>query len=195
VERIVSLSDYQDFARQFAGVGKAQARLMRRGTQQRLHITIADTAGNKVAQDCDLCKKLAEAIEHARALPVPRVMIDSFEPVFFRLRARVLVERDHDARRAEIKEAAERALADAFAFGRREFGRPVAAAEVIALVQVIPGVFAVELQQLYQDGAEPGLCLLLAAEDARWEANVLRPAQMLVIKPKDGIELVLETAR
>ena len=194
MERIVSLSDYEDFTRQFAGIGKVQARLTSKGSQQCLHITIADTAGNEVAADSDLHKNLAAAIHSSRAFPVPRLVIDSFERIYFRLKARVWIQADHHGRMAEIKEAAETALADAFAFDRREFGQPVAAAEVITLIQGIPGVFAVELEQLYKHGQNPELCLLLEAQGARWDAGGLRPAEMLVIEPIDGIELDLEAA-
>ena len=193
--RIVSLSDYGDFARRFPGIGKAQARLISRDHQQWLHITIADTAGNEVAEDSDLYNNLAAAIHSSHASQVPPVQIGSFERVFFQLKARVWIEPDHQGRMAEIKETAEMALQHAFAFDQREFGQPVSAARVITLIHGIPGVFAVELEQLYRHGQEAKRCDELEAQGARWDAGQLRPAEMLVIKPIDGIQLDLETAR
>jgi hypothetical protein len=192
MERIVSFNDYEDFTRQFAGIGKAQARLISSGHQQWLHITIADKVGNEVAQDSDLYKNLATAIHSARACPLPALRIDSFERVFFRLKARLWIEPAHQARMVEIQEMAEASLANAFAFDRREFGQPVAAADIITLIQSIPGIVAVELAQLYRHGQEAKPHNLLEAQAARWEDGQLHPAQMLLIQPIEGIELDLE---
>lgn len=194
MERIVSLTDYEDFARRFAGIAKAQATLISRDHRQWLHITLAGTDGAEINEDSDVYQNLVKAINTWRACPAPPVQVDSFQRLFFDMKARVWIEPDHSARVAEIEALAKSALADEFAFDRREFGQPVAAAEVITLIQSIPGVFAVELEQLYQHGQEAKRTLLLEAQAARWDGDELRPAQMLVINPIDGIRLVLEAA-
>jgi len=63
------------------------------------------------------------------------------------------------------------ALSTAFGFDARDFGQSVALSEVIAVIQNVPGVVAVDVTQLYRTDASPG-------------AN---PEQMLVAhKPIDG---------
>ncbi len=136
-------------------------------------------------------QNLVEAINTWRACPAPPVQVDSFQRLFFDVKAKVWIEPDHRARVAEIEALAKSALADEFAFDRREFGQPVAAAEVISLIQSIPGVFAVELEQLYEHGQAAERSPLLEAQGARWDGDELRPAEMLVINSIDGIHLVL----
>jgi photosystem II stability/assembly factor-like uncharacterized protein len=194
MERLVSLTDYEDFARRFAGIGQAQARLISQNHRQWLHITVAGADGDEISKDSEVYQNLVKAINTWRACPAPPVQVDSFRRLFFDVRARVWIEPDHHARMAEIEAAAKKALKDAFAFDRREFGQPVAAAQVITLIQDIPGVCAVELEQLYQHGQAAQRHLLLEAQAARWDEDELRPAEMLVINPIDGIHLDLEIA-
>ncbi len=194
MERIVSLTDYEDFARRFAGIGKAQATLISQNHRQWLHITVAGADGDEIKKDSDVYQNLVKAINTWRACPAPPVQVDSFQRLFFDVKAKVWIEPDHRARQAEIEALAKSALADEFAFDRREFGQPVAAAKVITLIQSIPGVFAVELEQLYEHGQEAKPSLLLEAQGARWDGDKLRPAEMLVINSIDGIDLDLEAA-
>jgi predicted phage baseplate assembly protein len=194
MERIVSLGDYGNFARRFAGIGKAQATLLSTGRRQVLHITIAGPAGSEVTEGSDLVQELTEAIRGTRACSELTVHVDSFERAFFCLKARVWIEPDHRGRLAEIERAAKSALEETFAFSRREFGQPVAAAQVVAAIHTVPGVRAVELDRLYRYGQDADLNPLLEARCARWEAGQLCPAEMLLVKPVDGIQLVVETA-
>ena len=89
--------------------------------------------------------------------------------------------------RAILAEA-KSALIRAFEFQRRAFTQPVASSEVVALLQAIEGVKAVDLQALYVQGEPPALHNLLLAQPARWVADQLRPAQMLLID-EFGIDL------
>jgi predicted phage baseplate assembly protein len=193
-ERIVSFSDYEDYARQFAGIGKAEARLLSRGNQQVLHITIAGCDGNEVEEESDVYRNLAEAIDQLRASPLLQVHIASYRRVLIQLKARVWIDPAHEAHKTEIKKAVEDGLKDAFAFNRRKFAQPVVAAEISALIQSIPGVVAVELEHLHRHGQEAKLNPLLMAQAARWEEDGPQAAEMLVISPGDVIELDLETA-
>jgi photosystem II stability/assembly factor-like uncharacterized protein len=194
MERIVSLSDYQDFSRQFDGIGRAQARLLSRGHLHWLHITIADSAGNEVPETSELFKNLGAAIESSRISLTPPVHLASYERIYFRLKATLLVDPAYFAHAAQIKQRAEAALQAAFTFAQREFGQAVNAAEILKLIHGIPGITAVELEQLYRDGQEAERNISLEAREARWEGERLCAAEMLVIRPIDGIELNVEAA-
>lgn len=188
MERIVSLVDVEDFVRRFPGVGQAAARVLPASGGTLLHVTIAGTAGNRVSREADFVRALGGAIEAARATHRPAVVIDGYEPVHFNVRAVLLLEPDHAGRREAILVEARSALTRAFEFQRRAFTQPVASSEVVALLQAIEGVKAVDLQALHVQGEPPALHNLLLAQPARWVVDQLQPAQLLLIN-EFGIDL------
>jgi hypothetical protein len=192
--RIVSLADYEDFVRVFAGIGKAQARLLHTGHRNVLHITIADGEGQPIPVTSDLYRKLVQAIDENRGTPQPQVRVDSYEPVYFNLRARLLIDPDHRERRAAIEADVRREIGQAFAFSEREFGQDVSDSELIRLMQDTAGVVAVELVDLYRSTEEAGSAPVLEANPARWHDGRPLPAQMLLVNEDGGIALDVEVA-
>lgn len=194
IRRVVSLADFEDFVRSFAGVGKAQTRLLHAGPRDVLHITIADGEGQPIPKTSDLYRMLVQAIEENRGTPQPRVYVDSYEPIYFNLRARLLIDPDHRERRADIEAVVRSKTSRSFAFDAREFGQDVSASELISLMQDTPGVVAVQLVHLYRSAQGAGLAAVLEASLARWHEGRLLPAQMLLVNAQGGIMLDLEEA-
>ena len=58
LDRIVSIKDFENFTRAFAGIGKACAEVLWNGEQQEVYITIAGTNGEAVDEHSDLYKNL-----------------------------------------------------------------------------------------------------------------------------------------
>ncbi len=194
LDRIVSLRDYEDFARAFAGIGKAQATWLWDGQERVVHVTIAAALSNGVDHTVDprskLFEKLAAAMDAARDT-AQRLAIASYEPLFFRLAARVAIDPDYIA--DKVLAAVRQALLEAFSFERREFGQPVHQSEVLAAIQAVEGVTAVDLDRLYLRGRPARLRTPLVALRARYAASAtpegrFRPAQLLLVDP-NGIEL------
>jgi len=194
MKRIVSLSDYEDFVRRFPGIGKVQARLLPAGPGDVLHITIADTQGKPIDKTSDLYRMLVDAIDENRNRPEPRVTVESYEPVYFDLRARVRIDPDHRERRRDIKDTLRTRICDSFACEARDFGQDVSASELISLMHAVPGVVAVHLVHLHHSTQEPSLVSVLPGSLARWHEGRLLPAQMLVVNAQEGINLDLEVA-
>ena len=73
--------------------------------------------------------------------------IDSFQPRFFNLEAKLLIDSDFewDIVTGDIKEA----LVDAYSFNKRAFSQPVTSAEVLNIIHDVQGVIAVDLDKLY----------------------------------------------
>lgn len=184
LDRIVSVQDYEDFARAFAGIGKAQARTVWDGEAERVHVTVADANGDMVLDPLD--GKLFEAIEKARD-PLHEVKIESFKPFVFFLSAAVLIEKAYEWE--DIKTKAEQSLLDTFSFKKRAFAQPVTAAEVIKTIHDVAGVKAVDLNALYKteiNTAEPTGNLfnaVLEAQPARYDKDLdkILPAQLLLV--------------
>ena len=187
LDRIVSLRDFEDFTRTFAGIGKAQAIALWTGNAQIVHLTIAGAAGDAVLPESALYQNLLAAIDAARD-PVQRVQVDSYQPLRFNLEAKLLIDPRYEVKTVIAKVRS--ALLQTFSFDPRAFGQTVTAAEAIATLQPIEGMIAVDLDALYRLSSSKTLEQILPADRARWNEAIAQidPAQLLLINP-DGIRL------
>lgn len=185
--RIVSLQDFEDFARAFAGIGKAQATWLWSGEHRLIYLTVAAADGGAVISP--LFTNLQNAIDLARD-PIQQVTIESYTPLAFNLEAKVLIRLGHLA--DKVKAAVADALQQVFSFERRGFGQGVTKSEVLATIQAVEGVEAADLDQLYLVGQAQQLNDRLAARTATWDATALKPtpnpAELLVLS-RDGVTL------
>jgi hypothetical protein len=188
MERIVSLTDFEDFAQAFAGIGKAQAIALFTGERRLVHLTIAAAQGDPVDPTSDLYQNLITAIDQARD-PVHPVLVSSFKPLFFKLVAKVQV--DTRFLKPLVFSAIEAALKTAFSFPVRAFGQVVTAAAVTTVIQQVAGVVAIDLDALYLPPALGGFNSVLGAAIAHWNPTVQRiePTELLLINPV-GITLL-----
>lgn len=190
--RIVSLQDYEDFARSFAGIGKAQAAVIETAGGALIHITVAAVGGEAVLPDTPLYDNLIQAIARSRD-PVQHVQVDSCETLLFNLEARLLLDERYLSDRvlANVRHT----LLTRFAFEQRQFGQAVTTAEVIAAMQAVEGVVAVDLDALYRRDQARSLQQSLMVAIARWneDQRQILPAQLLLINP-GGVRLRAETS-
>ena len=210
LDRIVSLRDFEDFARAFAGVGKAQAVALWLGDAFVVHVTIAAAAATAIPEGnggtsalathvvdptAPLFVNLVDAVTLARD-PAQRFIVDSYQPLFFNVKAKVLVDQRHVT--IAVLDAVGDALVSPFRSKQRGFGQPITAAEVVTVIQGVPGVVACDLDQLYkyQEGQQPPDPAaqitpgLLEADRVRLDpaTGQIQPSQLLLINPA-GITL------
>jgi predicted phage baseplate assembly protein len=153
LDRIVSLRDFEDFARAFAGIVKAQATALWAGDRFTAHVTIAGPDGAEVSEDSLLFGNLLDAIGSIRD-PSVRFQVASYRARSFLVSARVLA--DERLEPVSVFERVVTALRAEFSFDRRSFAQPVTSAEVITAIQGIEGVVASNLAALYAfDPASP----------------------------------------
>lgn len=189
LDRIVSLRDFENFARSFAGIGKAQAVSIQPGQSKVVHITIASSSGSEVPQESDLFVNLMDAIDALRdpvARIQERVYVDSFQPRTFSLEAGVILDPRYIAQ--EVLDKIEVELRAAFSFERRDFGQFVTAAEVLDVIQAVEGVVAVDLDRLERDDAPLTASsprIILEAKKARRDPanDRILPAELLLLNP------------
>jgi predicted phage baseplate assembly protein len=193
LDRIVSLDDYENFASAFAGIGKAQATALWSGGRDLVYLTIAGANGATVDPESTLYASLLGAIDLARD-PVQQVQVASYRPRFFDLEATVLVDQPRYVA-ADVFGAVTSALQAAFSFDMRAFAQPVAAAEVTAVIQSVPGVIASDLIRLFPVLPAPGfrrftgLLPILSASPAHFVGSAILPAELLLVNPS-GITLL-----
>ncbi|MGQ9482272.1 MAG: putative baseplate assembly protein [Chloroflexus sp.] len=188
LDRIVSLQDVTGFANAFAGIGKAQAAAFRHGEQMIIHLTVATAGGDSPAATDPLLTNLRLAIDAVRD-PAMLMELADFSSLTFRLTTTVRYDRRYRA--DNVRLAIETALTTTFSFTAHEFAQPVTAAEVIACIQSIAGVVAVDLDELaYASGRTGSHPSLLIARPARQIGATIAPAELLVLDP-NGINLTL----
>ena len=143
LDRVVSLLDYEDFARAYSGIAKALATWSWDGQVRGVFLTAAGPAGAAVADD--VLAKLESAIRKAGDPFVP-LRLKTYRAATFRVRFKVKVDPVFD--KAAVLAGVIDHLRDRFSFAARAFGQAVALAEVIATVQAVPGIVAVDVDRL-----------------------------------------------
>jgi hypothetical protein len=143
--RVVSIGDFADFARTFAGITKATAAALSDGRRRFVHLTIGGTGDIDIDETSDLYRNLVAAL---------RKYGDPYQPFVVRVRQKLVMTGSARVRVGSdylwplVAPKVREALLDTFSYDRRDFGQPVYAAEVIATIQSVPGVTYVDLDEL-----------------------------------------------
>ncbi len=142
LDRLVSVQDYEDFCRTYAGIGKARAIEISDGYRQRVHITIAGVDDIPLDPSSDLLQNLRHALHHfgdpyqAIALEVRELML-----MVSNARVRILPDYQWEAVVTQIRDA----MLETFSFAQRELGQDVLLSEVISVMQAVRGVAYVDV--------------------------------------------------
>lgn len=147
LDRLVSLQDYEDYARSYPGIGKAMAASLSEGQRRLIHLTIASESGQPILQTDPLWLALAKSIE-ANKDPVHHLTTASFTPRAFGVNASMLV--DERYLWEDVVVSVKNALNNTFSFTARRFGQGVTPAEVTTVMQNIDGVIAIDLERIWR---------------------------------------------
>ncbi len=180
LDRAVSLQDYEDFSRAFAGIAKSLAISALKGQGKTVFITVAGPDGVLILGDSPVYEKLLSALAGAGD-PLARFCIQSYRPVTFRFGGKVKIDPDYIA--DKVLKKVESALRTAFSFEMREFGQLVALSEVIAVIQDIAGVLAVDVDYLYQGNSQALKPRIIARAPVIKNNGKLRAAELLTLHP------------
>jgi hypothetical protein len=145
LDRLVSVQDYADFARTFAGIGKASARRLSDGLRQVVHLTIAGAGDVLIDETSDLYRNLILALKRFGDPSLP-LEVDVFERVLLVISAKLKIHPDYllESVKPKIREA----LLEKLGFDSCELGQDVTQSEVISVIQSVPGVIYVDLEKL-----------------------------------------------
>ncbi len=180
--RAVSLLDYEDFARAFAGVAKARAEVLHLGNGPVIAITIAGPGGVVVSRTSPVWINLAAALAE-NGDPHVAVRLLAHEPAAFRVGLKVKRDPDFDGK--QVFADVEAALREQFSFEARALGAPVQQSEVIAVAQAVRGVVAVDLDFFYRPrpGQDPSREVRLLAARMHLKAGVPVGDEILTLSP------------
>ncbi|RNG19594.1 putative baseplate assembly protein [Streptomyces botrytidirepellens] len=142
LDRLVSVQDYEDFARSRAGIGRAHAAELHDGRRKVLHVTVAGVDDVPIADDAEVLRALRASLAAYGDARLP-VRVDVRELVLLLLVARVKVAPDHAWEFVEPRVRA--ALLAKLGYAGRELGRPARLSEVLATAQSVAGVDYVDV--------------------------------------------------
>ncbi len=142
LDRLVSVQDYQDFSRVYAGIGKAHAVEISDGRQQLVHVTIAGAEDIPIEESSDLFRNLRTAL-HDFGDPQQAIQLAVRELMFITIEAAVAILPDYQW--GSVEPGLREKLLDAFSFERREIGQSVMLSEVIKVMQSVRGVAYVDV--------------------------------------------------
>ncbi|MCA2218023.1 putative baseplate assembly protein [Jidongwangia harbinensis] len=202
LDRLVSVSDYADFTRARAGIGKAAAVRLSDGFRPVVHVTVAGVGD---ARPTSLLPSLRAALARFGD-PAQPVRVAERELLMLLLAINVEVHPDH---RWELVERAVRAaLLDRFGFARRALGQDVVLSDVISTVHRVSGVVYADVDSIGvvpEDVTSAALEALtaglttpppprIAVDMARFDDDTgkLRPAQIAILSPEVPETLVLQ---
>lgn len=150
LDRVVSLRDYEDFARAFGGIRKALATWTWDGQRRGVFLTVAGPAGAAVTRFDNLLAALRRAGD-----PFVPIQVKSYAKATFQLGVRIAIDPAYEP--ATVLSAVEANLHESFSFETRAFGQPVAVSEVVAVIQATAGVVAAHVHSLRRSAAPAGL--------------------------------------
>jgi predicted phage baseplate assembly protein len=183
--RAVSLLDYEDFARAFSGITKAQAQILFLAAGPAVAITLAGPKNTVLTQTSPVWINLLDALKKSGD-PHVTVVLLAYQASTFRVGMRV--KRDPAYESKTVLAAVEATLRAHYAFAPRMLGRPVQQSEIISVAQGVPGVVAIDVTRLY-GGTQPaaqtavGKQVRLLASRMRVQGGAAFPAELLTLDP------------
>ncbi len=185
LDRLVSTQDYADFARMFAGVGKASAARLSDGRRRLVHVTIAGADDIPIEKSSDLYRNLTKAL-HDFGDPYLPIQVDVRELLALIVSANVRVLPDYLWESVEPKIRA--ALLDEFGFQRRELGQPVFLSEVVSAIQRVVGVAYVDVD-VFNSISEAELSNSQLLSDKLAALAATKPDPYVTVRPAETAAL------
>lgn len=142
LDRLVSVQDYEDFARVYAGIGKAYAVETSDGSRQLVHVTIAGADDIPIDANSDLYRNLRQSMldfgdpNQAILLEIRELML-----IVISAKIRILPEYQWEPVVTQVRTS----LLEAFSFEHRELGQDVLLSEVMSVMQAVRGVAYVDV--------------------------------------------------
>lgn len=179
LDRVVSVSDYQDFARSFAGIGKARADRVWDGRGEMIVVTVGSATGAPMSGLSTTVRGLTDAIERYRD-PVTAARVVPLSERTFDIAAKVMVDDRFDKEDvlAEVRDS----LRQAYSYQERDIGEDVTKSSVLTAIHAVDGVIAVDLDLFAATGVS-SVAPLVEALPARWVTGPVRPAHLLLLNP------------
>jgi hypothetical protein len=182
LDRLVSLDDFSDFARSFAGVGKAQATPIWNGRETLVHLTLGDAYNAPLENDSITTGYLKQAVA-AASDGRHKVDTDPYTARFFHLTLNLVIDPAYII--TDVVKAAKKAIKAAYVYAERDIGQAVTEAEIVLITQDIDGVIATEVTELYDDTETATWHGVIQSFGAHWDdaTQDVIPGDLILLHP------------
>jgi hypothetical protein len=144
LDRLVSVPDYADFARKFAGIGKASARRLTDGRRLLVHLTIAGKDDIPIDPTTDLYQALVQALVQAGDPHQPvQVALRRLKLLVITAGVKIQPAYTWESVAANLRST----LLDLYSFDARELGQSAFLSEAVSTMQAVAGVQYVDMQK------------------------------------------------
>jgi hypothetical protein len=189
LDRLVSVQDYEDFARTYAGIAKASSARLSDGSRELVHLTIAGSDDIPIAVTSDLFTNLNQALrQFGDPYQNIQVVVRRLKLLVISAKVRLLPDYLWDAVEPKIRAA----LIEKFSFARRDLGQDALFSEALSAMQAQTGVAYVDLdvfdaidenvspQVLANLGSTLGLQPRILVNKAKVARHATNPAQRIL---------------
>lgn len=213
LDRLVSVRDYEDFVRTFAGIGKVCATKVSDGRRQIVFLTIAGADDIPIAEESDLFQNLRRAL-HLYGDPFQAVQVKKRRLKLLVASAQIRVHPDYLWEKVEPRVRA--SMLEKFSFARRELGQDILLGEIISAMQGVEGVVYVDVDMFgavdediaaadltkyvagFAENVERGRIPVRMAEIDEKETDPrlrIRPAELAILTPAVPDTLILKEVK
>jgi hypothetical protein len=137
LDRLVSVQDYADFARGFAGIGKAAATTLRDGRRALVHVTIAGLDDEPIDETSDTFVNLGAALR-AYGDPHQPVRVQVRDVLTLLVQASIAIAADYEW--SDVQPRVRAVLLERFGFAAAELAQPVITSRLLAAIEGVRGV-------------------------------------------------------
>ncbi len=181
LDRLVSVPDYADFARKFAGIGKASARRLTDGRRLLVHLTIAGKDDIPIDPTTDLYQALMQALAQAGDPNQPiQIALRRLKVLVITAGVKIQPAYTWESVAANLRSA----LLDLYSFDRRELGQSAFLSEAVSTMQAIAGVQYVDIQ-VFDSVSESVTAAQLASLATTLELNSFVEAELAQVDPTE----------
>ncbi len=153
LNRLVSVADYENYARSFPGVVKVLATLISTSRVRGMVVTLAGSGGKEITPDDGLYSNIFYSMQKVGD-PTYALRLQSYRKALFRIGASIKKEADYAE--ADVLQRVQATVSTYFSFENRAFGQGVTEKEVVNVIQNVPGVVTAELSALYRLASAEG---------------------------------------
>ncbi|HEX8655345.1 MAG TPA: baseplate J/gp47 family protein [Allosphingosinicella sp.] len=182
LDRVVSLSDFEVFARRFRGIGKALATELHVGMRSVVLLTIATTELQSPVPGSSTIEDLRTALAPVSA-PRRFVRIEGFTPLAARVT--IALASDPAFRRGDVEAAVRTVLATAFSRETRGFGEALHESAILAEAHKVGGVIAAGIASFSLAGGPAAVDGRLLSPAPTLAGGVFVPAGLLSLAEAD----------
>lgn len=189
LDRLVSVEDYADFARTYAGIGKASSARLTNGRQLIVHVTIAGKDDIPIDITSDLYRNLVQALQQSGDPNQPlQVALRTLKLLVISAGVKLQTGYQWESVAPNIRSA----LQSFFGFEQRDLGQSAFLSEAISVMQGVAGVQYVDVrtfdsvaegataQQLTQLSSRLRRRNVVTAQLAHVDSNATDPSQAIV---------------